>query len=281
MFLALAAIAGCAPGSTAPEQGAPPPSLTLAWRLEGLANPESAALSADRSFLYVSNVAGEGDARDGNGFISRVSLDGRLLEREWARGLNAPKGLALAGERLYAADIDVLVEIDAASGAVLSRTPVPDAVFLNDVAIAADGAVLIADSAADRINAVTAGQPSVWLEHELLDSVNGLLVEPGRLIVTTMAGRLLAIDHQTKAITVLAEGLGNADGVAALADGRYLVSQWPGVMHVVNGDGSNVVLFDTRAETLYLNDFLLVGDTLYQPHWEPSALSAYRVGETR
>ena len=47
------------------------------WRAQGLANPESAALSADRNFLYVTNVNGDGAAKDGNGFIARVGLDGR------------------------------------------------------------------------------------------------------------------------------------------------------------------------------------------------------------
>jgi hypothetical protein len=34
---------------------------------------------------------------------------------------------------------------------------------------------------------------------------------------------------------------------------------------------------DTQREERFLNDFLFVGDILYQPHWEPSELSAYRV----
>jgi hypothetical protein len=93
-----------------------------------------------------------------------------------------------------------------------------------------------------------------------------------------MEGRLLAVDYDSRAVTVLAEGLGNADGVAPLGEGRYLVSKWPGLMHVVNtADGSHETIMDTRSENRFLNDFLLVADTLYQPHWEPSELTAYRV----
>jgi hypothetical protein len=65
--------------------------------------------------------------------------------------------------------------------------------------------------------------------------------------------------------------------VASLGDGRYLVSEWPGEMHVVGADGAFTTILDTREEGRFLNDFLLVGDTLYQPHWEPSELTAYRV----
>lgn len=252
--------------------------LEQIWRVGGLANPESFALSSDQTFLYVTNVNGEGDAQDGNGFISRVSLEGEVLQREFATGLDAPKGIMAGGDALYVADIDELVVLDAATGAIRRRVPAAGAQFLNDLAFAPSGEVLMADSATQRIYAVASDTAEIWLEHELLDSVNGLLPEPDRLIVTTMAGRLLAIDYESRAVTVLAEGLGNADGVAAIGEGRYLVSEWPGLMHVVNtADGSHVAIMDTQGEGRFLNDFLIVGDILYQPHWEPSELTAYRV----
>jgi len=272
------ALAACAPEAppAAPDAGGPV-RLEQVWRVAGLANPESAALAADATFLYVTNVNGEGDARDGNGFISRVSTSGEVLQREFATGLNAPKGIMVGGDALYVADIDQLVVLDAASGAVRRRVPAPGALFLNDLTFAPDGQVLIADSASRRIYAVRTDTAEVWLEDPLLDSINGFLPEPHRLVVTTMAGRLLAIDYSTRAITVLAEGLGEADGVAPLSDGRYLVSAWPGQMFVVSADGSHEQILDTREEGRFLNDFLLVGDILYQPHWEPSEFTAYRV----
>jgi hypothetical protein len=49
------------------------------------------------------------------------------------------------------------------------------------------------------------------------------------------------------------------------------------VLHLVHPDGRSEVVLDTRARRLYLNDILLVGDTLYAPNWEPGALTAYRV----
>lgn len=271
------ALAACLQRTEAPD-AAPAPRLEQVWRIAGLANPESVALSNDGTFLYVTNVNGEGDAEDGNGFISRVSLEGEMLEREFATGLDAPKGIMVGGDALYVADINELVVLDAATGAIRRRVPIPGAVFLNDLTFAADGQVLMADSATQRIYGVRSDAAEIWLEHELLDSINGFLPEEDRLLVTTMAGRLLAIDYESRAISVLAEGLGNADGVAALGEGRYLVSEWPGLMHVVNtADGAHETIMDTQAEDRFLNDFLLVGDILYQPHWEPSELTAYRV----
>lgn len=274
----LALLAACAQEAPAPVAEAGAVRLEQLWRVGDLAAPESVALSADGAFLYVTNVNGEGEAKDGNGFISRVGVDGRILQREFATGLDGPKGIMLGGDALYVADIDQLVVLDAATGAVRRRVPAPGAQFLNDLTFAPDGNVLIADSGAQRIYAIRSDTMEVWLEDPLLDSINGFLPEAERLIVTTMAGRLLAIDYDTKAISVLAEGLGNADGVASLGNGRYLVSEWPGLMHVVNAaDGTHETISDTRAEERYMNDFLLVGDVLYQPHWQPGELTAYRV----
>lgn len=280
IFVSLAI--GCAQPETPASREAPPPvTLELAWRAQGLANPESVALSDGGDFLYVSNVNGDAAARDGNGFISRVSTDGRMLEREWATGLNAPKGVALLGDSLFVADIDRVVEIDAVSGDIRASVDVPGARFLNDLAIANDDAVLVADSAIGRISVVRGRAVETWLEDPMLDSINGLLPELTRLVATTMAGRLLAVDYRTRTVTVLAEGLGDADGVAAIGEGRYLVSEWPGLMHVVAADGTHTTILDSRAEERYLNDFLLVGDRLYQPHWEPGELSAYTVSGVR
>jgi hypothetical protein len=233
--------------------------------------------SADGAFLYVSNVAGEGDARDGNGFVARITPDGRMLEREWARGLDAPKGLGLVGGTLYVADVTRLVALDAATGAERARFEAPGAKFLNDVAVLADGTVLVSDSGTARIFALREGRIDTWLEHDLLRAVNGLLPERARLVVTTMQGRLLAVDLRTRVVTTLAEGLGNADGVVALGRDEYLVGEWPGRLFHVGADGVVATLLDTRAEKTYLNDFLRVGDRLVVPNWEPGRVTAYRI----
>lgn len=277
-FLAVLAACSPAPGTIMTVADAPV-TLELVWRLGGFAGPESVAPSADGSFLYVSNVNGGAADKDGNGFISKVSTDGKMLERNWSEGLDGPKGLALGGDRLYAADVTQLVTIDAGTGEIIARTPLEGAKFLNDVAVAPDGRVLVADSDNKRIYAFKDGVSTIWVEDDLLTSINGLLTEPDRLLVATMAGRLLAMDYATGAITVLAEGLGDMDTVAPWSGGRFLTNEWPGLFHVVNADGTRTTIMDTRNEKRALNDFVLVGDSLYQPHWDPGEVTAYRVAD--
>lgn len=247
------------------------------WRLTGLADPESVALAADGRTLYVANVAGEGEVKDGNGFISRVSIGGKMLQRTWVTGLDAPKGAIVSGGKLYVSDIDRLVEIDTASGRITARYPAPGATFLNDVGVAPDGAVLVADSGTGRIFALQGGAMAVWSADPLLKSVNGLLPERERLLVTTMEGKLLAVDYRTRVVTVLADGLGLADGVARAEGDNYFVSEWPGRLFYVRPGGEAATVMDTRAGGVYINDFIRVGDLLIAPNWKPGTLTAYRM----
>jgi len=247
------------------------------WTITGLAQPESVALGPDGRTLYIANVGGEGEARDGDGYISRATTGGKLVEKKWVTGLDAPKGAIVAGDRLYVSDIDRLVEVDIAQARIVARYPVPGATFLNDVAVAPDGTVLVSDSGTGRIFALTDGRMTLWSDARELKSANGLLAEPGRLVVTTMEGKLLAIDYPSRAARVLATGLGQADGVTPGDGDNYFVSDWPGRLYRVTPDGQAMVLMDTRRKGAFINDFIRVGDLVIVPSWKPGQVSAYRV----
>lgn len=271
----------------APHVYAGPPHLDELWTLGGFDAPESVVLDAKRNELLVTNVHGEGDAQDGNGYISRVSLDGKLLQQRWIEGLDGPKGTAIRGRRLFVADIDELVEIDLDDGAVVARHAVEGAKFLNDVVDAGEIGVLISDSALARIYRWHQGTVEVWLEHEALGAVNGLLREADRLVVSTMRGKLLAVDLRTRSIQELARDLGDGDGIVALGGQTYLVSEWPGRLFHVLPNGEHFVVIDSRAEKRFINDMLAIdlpGDSagdharlLLIPSWEPGSLTAYRL----
>ncbi len=88
----------------------------------------------------MSNVAGEPLERNGEGCLSIVSLDGEMIRQDWVTGLDAPKGIAMDGSMLYVTDIDRLVAIDNESGIVSGTWQGQGAIFLNDPAVAEDGA---------------------------------------------------------------------------------------------------------------------------------------------
>lgn len=271
--LTIAALAACA--STPPG----PPQLEAVWTAIGFDEPESVILSAENDFLYVSSVAGEGDERDGEGYISKVSLEGVVLERRWAEGLDGPKGMALDGAGLlWVSDINRLVALDAETGQLRESHVIGPARFLNDAARLPDGTIIVADSGTGTIFSKTASGHSTWLKDDLLESANGLLPQEERLLVTTMEGSLLAVDYATKQIGVLVEGLGQADGVAELRRGDLIVTHWPGRIVHIGADGIAATIMDTEEAGIYQNDLIHIGrNVIVVPNWQPGTLSAWKV----
>jgi len=252
--------------------------LEPVWRIAGFENPESALFVPETGFLYVSNVAGEGGAVDGNGYISRLTLDGEIDTLRWAdTDLNAPKGLAFANGRIFVTDITDIVAIDAESGETLQRYPADGAGFLNDAIAGADGRIYASDSATQRIYILENDDVGVWAEDELLSAANGLWLEQDRMLLITMNDRLVAIDRETRDITILAEGVGDGDGIAPDGYGGYLANEWPGQTYRITLGGDVTVLDDAREADTYTNDFTIVGDIVYTPHFNSGEVSAMRI----
>ena len=66
------------------------------WTLDkGLAQPESAYFEPTTQTIYVSNVVGSPGEKDGKGYISKVSPDGKMLTEKWVEGLERAQGNAL------------------------------------------------------------------------------------------------------------------------------------------------------------------------------------------
>ncbi len=209
------------------------------WETSGFKTPESVLPVPAEGFAYVSNVAGQPTDKDGNGFISKLSLDdGKIIALEWAKGLDAPKGMALSGGKLYTADIDKLVEIDPASGKILAKLEAPGATFLNDVVADKNGNVYVSDSNTSTIWRLAGGKLEKWLEGPELKFPNGLTIDGDNLVVAAWGApgtsapksepaNLLSVGLADKKVTNLGDGspVGNLDGIEADGD-DFFVSDW-------------------------------------------------------
>lgn len=228
--LALAATVAACGGSGQPSK---------VWEAAGFDNPESAVPDSSAGVIYVSNVAGTPTDKDGNGYISKLDLDGKVTAQKWVTGLDSPKGLALANGKLYVADIDQLVEIDVATGAIAARHQAAGAKILNDVAADSAGRVYASDWAGNAIWRLDNGTFEKWLESDQLKNPNGLLVESDKLVVaswgamaadfsTQTPGHLLAVKLDDKSISDLGDGkaIGNLDGLEPFDAESYIVSDW-------------------------------------------------------
>ena len=241
----------------APAPQAEGPTLTPIWDLKGdFAAPESAYYHAASNSVFVSSINGQILDRDGNGYISRLSPDGKVVSANWVTTLDAPKGMRSVGNTLWVADIDDVVSIDIAKGQITARVNVGGTMFLNDLATAPDGTVYVSDSMLSRIYAVKDGKSSVFVEGaDVVEQPNGLLVDGSRLILGTIgpaptpgappagrgqgtprpSGHLFAFDLKTKQRTQLTnENVGGIDGIEPDGSGGLLVTDVIGqrLLHV-------------------------------------------------
>jgi DNA-binding beta-propeller fold protein YncE len=265
---------------------------TLIWEAKGLARPESVAYDPATDVLYVSNINGAVMQKDGNGFISRLKPDGTILERSWVTGLNSPAGIALHDRKLYVADVDTLVEVNAAAGSIKKKYKAPGAIFLNDVAVGEDGTVYVSDTPMNTIWRLKDGVFEPWLTSDELEGPNGLLVEGDKLIVVSL-GRLksvgqeqelsgmFSVNLEDQTIEPLAKGkaIGNLDGLQALGPGEYLVTDWAsGALYDIGAQGKVTELIDLNQGSADLSYLPETGMVLI-PMMLDNTLAAYRLSE--
>jgi sugar lactone lactonase YvrE len=216
------------------------PILVPAWQTETIFDqPESVVLDKKRNILYVSNVNGNPNDSDSNGYISQLDLDGKLISQRWIEGLNGPKGMAILGDTLYVADINQLVAIDLNDNTISQRYVAEDAKFLNDVRADNKGNIYVSDMVTDTIYRLSNNKFSPWLQDKQLENPNGLLIEGENLVVaswgvmtdgfvTAIPGHLKTVSLSSKKITDLgdATAVGNLDGIEPDGDGNYFVTDW-------------------------------------------------------
>ena len=228
-----------AAAAAAPAAPAQPPAVKAGWVVQDMRTPESAYLDEGSGYLFVSQIDGQPNEKDGKGRISKLGLDGPSSTADWFTALNAPKGLRSFGGTLWVADLDEVIGIDIASAKENARVKVDGAIFLNDVAVGADGTVYVSDMLGSKIYAIKDGKATVFAEGEQLEYPNGLFVEGERLIVggwgskpaadftTKVPGHLYSLDLKTKQKTLITkQPLGNIDGVEQEARGGYLVTDY-------------------------------------------------------
>jgi len=272
IFYALLVIAICT-CSTSFAQHA----LTKLWETDSaLKVPESVLYDGENKVLYVSNIGGTDPwAKDGNGSIGKVGLDGKIIAVDWVTGLNAPKGIGIHDGKLYVADVTDLVVIDIKKGAIDKTIPIEGAENLNDVSVGSDGVVWVSDSKLNEIYKVENGQASVYLEN--LKGANGVLMH-GKDFYIVDAGSAYKVNSD-KTMTKLADGMeGGTDGIENVSGNDFLVSCWQGAIWYVSNGGKQLLL-DTKAEKKNTADigFDPKSKIVYVPTFWKNSIVAYQV----
>jgi len=211
--------------------------------VKGFAFPESVTYDPQARVLYVSEFGSElkPAEKDGKGRISRVSLTGEVLDKQFlpAAGdvLNKPKGSWVVGNRLWVTDIDVVWVFDLKTRRG-KKLALPGIQFANDLAVMGN-ALYVSDNRADQLYRV---EPADFLEMSGEPKVTrvfqGKSINPNG-IYPAKDGSLLMVGFMSAEqqrgiysmstggeIKTLAAAVGRLDGLYEMDDGTLLITEW-------------------------------------------------------
>lgn len=237
-----------------------PPGLKLSWETEKtLTTAESVLYDEKNNLLYVSCINGvPPDKVDGDGYIARVGLDGKIITPKWVTGLNAPKGMGISGDWLYVTDINRLVAIDMATGKIRKEWPVKDASFLNDIAIGPDGMIYFTDSNTSTVYSLVDGAVTVVHADKALGGTNGIFVTGNTAMLAGYeSGKVFALDLKTHQVSMVADSIPGGDGIKPYGDG-WLVSNWNGEVYHIGSTGVVWELLDSQEAKLNAADIEVI-----------------------
>jgi len=212
--------------------------------IHGFVNPESVGCDPAGQALYVGNFGApklDPGSKDGVGYISKLSLDGKLLEHKFlpAAGgekLNKPKGIWIRGGKLWVTDIDVVWEFDLKTKKG-RKLALPEVQFANDPAIMGN-ALYVTDNRADKLYKIEPadflalkGEPKVTVVFANANVYpNGVYPGKGRLLLAGFKSQ-----EFPKALWALGKDgaphpislpLGRLDGLYEMKDGSILSTNW-------------------------------------------------------
>lgn len=208
----------------------------------GLQHPES--IISDGKFYYATNI-GEAlspTAKDGDGSIYKLSLDGKLIEQRFNKSaLNAPKGTAIVNGVLYVADVDRVVGLDIQTGEQVKEIDLASfgTSFLNDITVKDDATLFVGSIDVSKIFVITLSNPAKVdvLDVPEIKSPNGLYYNgpTNQLFFVELVrndllqGKIGVIDWDKDnhpKMTYLSDLKGNFDGLQMIDRNTLLVSDW-------------------------------------------------------
>jgi hypothetical protein len=250
--------------------------LTQLWTTDAVvATPESVLADLKNNTLYVSLIDGGPWEVDGKGGIGRMTNTGMKYDSNWITGLNAPKGLGMYRDKMYAADISEVVVVDIPKGKLLRKIPVEGASGLNDITVTEKGIVYVSDSKTSRIWKLEDEKPSLYLEN--ITGANGLKAVKDDLYFAK--GPALMKADSKKQITQIADVGQSIDGIEPIGNGDFIVTAWSGYIFYVYANGQTELLLDTHEQKINTADIGYDPDKkiLYVPTFFDRRVVAYQL----
>ena len=240
-----------------------------------IAIPESVLPDLKNDRLFISLIDGASWDADGKGGIGILAPGLKKYNGAWITGLNAPKGMGLAGNRLYVADLGEVVVVDVKNGKIEKKIPIENASGLNDITIDKKGLVYVSDSRTGRIWRIENDQPSLFLDS--VKGVNGLKAIGDDVYIG--AGRNFIRADQNKKITQIVELPQGIDGIEPVGKGDFILTAWAGYIFYVTAKGTVETLLDSHNEKMNTADIGYDPDKmmLYVPTFNAKRIVVYQL----
>ncbi|MEX2531960.1 MAG: hypothetical protein WD960_14420 [Gemmatimonadota bacterium] len=233
----------------------------------GFETPAAVIHDPAADVYLVASVGGPFGADDANGFISRLSPDGEVLDLHWirptqpGRELNSPQGLAIRGDSLFIADLDCIRIHHRETGEDLGYTCLDGVTHITDVDVGPEGSIFVVDSGLDlsgpaptptgtdavyRLVLAEGQRGSTLASSEDLGHPRGIAVGARGIFVSTSgSGEIFRLTPDGQRTDVFPESGRHLDGIAFLPDGGFAFSSWSDeAIYLVTGAGDVVRLFE-------------------------------------
>ena len=201
--------------------------------INGFSMPES--VTSDGKRFFVSNQGQDVFSKDGDGFISEISKDGKIIKQKFVPQngvLNAPKGMTVAENVLYVADLDRIVGFDLNTRKIVLEITIPEAKVLNDICRLEKGFIAITETVSGNIYKVNTKTNTVEIIGNL-PTANGIAYNPNteQLVVCTNGKSygdgnvfIKSKNENFKELPNIANGF--FDGIEFTDDNNLLISDW-------------------------------------------------------
>ena len=225
------------------------------------AQPESAYFytsgSTDPGVYFISSTNG-----NEMGWVSKLAVDGSIIDSRWATNIRNPMGMRVSGKRLWVNNITEIIGINLKDPSDRIVYSIDDAILLNDLATDSSGYAYLSDSMNSRVVRIdlATGENSTFIS-TLPSSPNGLLVHGDKLYIaswgimseqpeeraewiTQTAGDLywVSLKQSENVRHIVARELGNLDGVEIDQQGNIYVSDWEnGKLYKISSSNKTVI----------------------------------------
>lgn len=244
--------------------------------INGFAMPESITSNGKR--FFVSNQGQDVFSKDGDGFISEISADGKLVNPKLfpvTGVLNAPKGMTVSGNILYVADMERVVGFDINTRKTVFELTIPETKVLNDICRLENGFIAVTETVSGNIYKINTKSKSFEIignvptanginynerTKQLVVCTNGKSYGDGSVYIKSGNGNFQELPN-------IATGF--FDGIEWIDDTHLLISDW--VTFPIKGFGK-MWIYDLSKQK---SQSYLTGESIADIDYDPATQKIY------